>query len=329
MPSSIRRSIVTGVTRALSARRLILTLWLINLLAAAALAVPLGASLQSSIGASLVHERLRAGFDMGWFGELQGTAQGLLSTFTPTVVGAGAFLNNLEAWLTGDLWRGVPAIVVAGSIYLLLWTFLQGGILMRLSLREEGRSAAGFFASSGRFFVRFLGLAVMSGVLYAGIYRLGRWLFPAIEQLSRDVTVERPVLLLAVGAALLIALLLCLVNLVFDYARLATVVEGRRNPLRAAYHAFRLVLRNPRQTLGLYLIVAAAGLLLLAIYARFAPGALQSTVPGIVLAFVGAQVYLVVKLVLRLVLYGSQLSLYQSLLPALAAPPADPAVPPP
>ncbi len=316
MITSLRRAIGAGTSRAFSARLLIVGLWLINLLAAAALAIPLGASLQSSIGASLVHERLRTGFDMGWFGELQGTAQGLLSTFTPTVVGAGAFFNNLEAWLSGELWRGIPALVVAGSIYLLLWTFLQGGILTRLSLRrEEAPSAAGFFASGGRFFLRFLGLALMSGVLYAGVYRLGRWLFPALEELSRDVTVERTALWLVVAAAVLIAFLLCLINLIFDYARMAIVLEGRKNPLRAAYHAVRLILRHPGQTLGLYALLGLLGLGLLAVYARIAPGAGQSTLPGIALAFLVAQAYLVAKLWLRLVLSASQLTLYEALRP--------------
>jgi hypothetical protein len=313
MAISLRRAIVAGASRATSARRLVLGLWLVNLLAAGALAVPLGASLQSSIGPSLVHAQLRTGFDMGWFGEVQGTARGLLATFGPTVVGAGAFFNNLEAWLSGDLWRGIPSVVLAGSAYLLLWTFLLGGILVRLSFREEPRPPAGFLADSGRFFWRFAGLAAISGALYTGVYFLGRWLFRTIEDLTRDVTVERSVLLPAVTGALIIAFLLCLINLLFDFARVATVLDNRRNPLRALHHAFRMVLRHPLQTLGLHLTLGLVGLALLAAYARIAPGAQQSTLPGIVLAFVAAQIYLIVKLLLRLTFYGSQLTLYETL----------------
>jgi hypothetical protein len=312
MAISVRRAIVTGTWRATAARRLILGLWLVNLLAAAVLAVSLGDSLRSSIGASLVHERLRTGFDMGWFGELQGRAGGLLSTFTPTLTGVGAFLHNLEAWLNGDLWRGIPELVLVGSAYLLLWTFLQGGILVRLS-REEARPTTGFLSSCGRFFFRFLGLALISGVLYLAIYLLARWLFGTIEEVSRDVTVERTALALVAGGALLVGLLLCLVNLVFDYARMATVLEGRRNPLRAAYHALRMVLRHPRPTLGVYLALGLCGLGLLAAYSLIAPGAGQSSIPGIVFAFLVAQAYLIVKLLLRLTFYGSQLTVYEAI----------------
>jgi hypothetical protein len=311
MAISIRRAIVAGTGRATSARRLALGLWLINLLVAAALAVSLGDNLRASIGASLVQEKLRAGFDMGWFGEIQGSARGLLATFTPTLVGAGAFFANLEAWLSGDLWRGPPAILVLGSGYLLLWTFLQGGILARLS-RQEVRPAGGFLASSGRFFPRFFALAAISGALYLGVYVLGRWLFTTIEDATRDVTSERTVLAVAVAGGLLIGLLLCLINLIFDYARMATVVEGRRNPLRALYQALRLVGRHPRLTLGLYLALGLTGLALLAGYTFIAPGASQGSVVGIVLAFLLGQVYLIAKLVLRLTFYGSQLAVYES-----------------
>jgi hypothetical protein len=331
MAISIRRAIVVGTARATSARRLVLALWLINLLVAATVAVALGDALRTSIGASLVHENLRTGFDMAWFGELQASARGLLATFSPTLMGAGAFFANLEAWLSGDLWHSPPAILLLGSAYLLLWTFLQGGILSRLSSRQESRHEsrppAGFLSNSARFFPRLLALAALSGILYTGVYLLARWLLSTIDDATRDITVERTVLAAAIAGGLLIVFLLCLINLIFDYARIDTVVEGRRNPLRALYHAVRVILRHPRLTLGLYLTLGLVGVALLAAYTLIAPGATQSTVLGIVLTFLLAQAYLVVKLLLRLTFYGSQLAVYESTggLPPPTAPPTPPA----
>ena len=74
-----------------------------------------------------------------------------------------------------------------------------------------------------------------------------------------------------------------------------------------------MIVRNPRLTLGLYLALGLIGVVLLAGYALIAPGASQSTVPSIVLAFLLAQAYLIVKLLLRLTFYGSQLSIYESI----------------
>jgi hypothetical protein len=329
MPVSIRKAIVEGATRASAARGLVVGLWLLNLVVAGAAAVSFADSLQASIGASLVHEKLRTGFDMGWYGELQAAARGLLATFTPTVMGAGAFLNNLEAWVSGDLWRGAPVVVTLGAAYLLLWTLLSGGILDRLSGRHEigaRLTLSAFLASSGRHFWRFVQLAVMAGVLYAGIYLLGRRLFVSLEEATRDVTVETTVLLATAGATVAIGFLLCLVNVAFDYARIATVLEGRRDMLRTAARGFGFVLRRPLRTLGLYATLGLIGLLLLAGYSQIAPGARQVTIPGIVLAFALAQLYLIVKLVLRLTFTASQMALFESLHPsaALDTPPPPP-----
>jgi hypothetical protein len=326
---SIRRAIVEGGSRAAAARGLVGGLWLLNLLVAGAVAVPFAESLQASIGGSLIHEKLRTGFDMGWYGELQGTARGLLATFSPAVMGAGAFLNNLEAWVSGDLWQAPPVVVTLGAAYLLLWTLLNGGILDRLCGRHEigaRLTLSAFLASSGRFFWRFLQLALMAGVLYLGIYLLGRRLFVYVEDATRDVTVEKVVLLATAAGTAAIAFLLCLVNVAFDYARIATVVEGRRDMLRTAGRGFAFVLRRPFRTLGLYFTLAVVGLLLLAGYSQIAPGARQATIPGIVLAFALGQIYLVAKLVLRLTFAGSQLALFESLHPvaALETPPPLP-----
>jgi hypothetical protein len=330
MPISIRKAIVEGAARTAAARGLVGGLWLLNLLVAGAVAVSFADSLQASIGGSLVHEKLRTGFDMGWYGELQATARGLLATFTPTLMGAGAFLNNLEAWVSGELWQGAPVVVTLGVAYLLLWTLMSGGILDRLSGRHEigaRLTLAAFLASSGRFFWRFLQLALMAGVLYLGIYLLGRRLFVYIEDATRAVTVETVVLLATAGATVAVGFLLCLVNVAFDYARIATVLEGRRDMLRTAARGFAFVLRRPFRTLGLYFTLGLVGLLLLAGYSQIAPGARQATIPGIVLAFILGQLYLILKLVLRLTFTGSQMALFESLHPIAAL--ETPAAPPP
>jgi hypothetical protein len=316
MASSIGKAIAEGASRATSARALIAGLWLVNLLVAGAMAIPLGDSLRSSIGPSLVHEKLRASFDMGWFGELAGTARGLETTFTPALIGAGAFYSNLEGWLNGRLFTAVPSLVSLGIAYLALWVLLLGGILERMARRERRPTLADFLSSAGRHFFRFAQLTLMSGVLYVLVYLFGRWLFLTIEDATRDVTVERVVLLFTVVGAALLVFLLCLINAAFDYAKIATMLEGGgKSMVRMALRGFRFVLAEPRKTMGLYFALGLVGLALLAVYSLVAPGARQATVPGIVLAFLVGQIYLVVKLVIRLTFYASQMALYEGLAP--------------
>jgi hypothetical protein len=305
------KAIVHGVRRSLAARGLVAGLWLVNALVALAATWSLGKALHASFAGSLVQEKLRAGFDLGWYGEFQSTARGLETTFTPTVVGVGAFYNNLEAWLSGELFTALPALVALGVFYLLLWAFLLGGVLQRLA--ENGRLPAWEVAAAGgRFFFRFLRLSLVSGLCYLLVFVAGRWLLIGIEQATKDVTVERTVFILTASGAALIAFLLCFVNMVFDYAKITVVLEDRARVLPAALDALRFVRRHPLQTLGLYFVLGLLGLGLLAAYRSVAPGAGQSTLPGVLLAFLGGQLFLVAKLILRLTFYGAQMALYQA-----------------
>jgi hypothetical protein len=120
------------------------------------------------------------------------------------------------------------------------------------------------------------------------------------------------VLLWTIGAAALIALLLCVVNAAFDYAKIATVLEGRQRMLSAAARGFRFVLARPFRTLGLYFTLAVVGLLLLAAYRVVAPGARDATLPGVAAALLLGQIAVLLRLVLRLTFYASQMALYES-----------------
>ncbi len=308
---TILHAISSGLRRALLSLGLVLVLWLVNLLFALPLGVLMADHLQSAIGSSRVHETLRTGFDLDWYGEYAAGAKGVAATFRPSILGAAAFYDNLEDWLTGDLFRGPGALVALGVGYALLWAFLLGGALEHFA-RFERFGVAGFTAAGGQYFFRFLRLLVISGGLYYLIYRLFRFLLLTIEDRTRDVVVEKTVLFWVLLAASACAFLLVLVRVVFDYAKILVVVESRRSVLGALRDAVRFVLSRPVATFGIYLGLALAGLLLLAAYAAVAPGAGQSTVAAIVFAFLVGQAYLIAKMYLRLSLLAAQMALYQS-----------------
>lgn len=304
----------TGLSQALRAPRLILFLWAVQLVVALPAAVVLGHALQESMGASLVQDRLVEGFDTDWWGEWEARAQGLETTFGPRVAGVEAFLDNLDAWWSGRLASHPPAVVGPAVLFALLWAFLLGGVLQWLARPagfEGSVPSRHFFSEAGRFFGRFLRLAVFSGVLYLGIYALARGLFGALEGWTRDVTAERTVLLWVLLVAALVVALLVLVRVIFDLAKVLTVVDDRRGMLVTLFHAARLVLRRPLAPLGLYALVALLWLLLVALYALVAPVAGPAGWPGILLAFLLAQVLLMARLGLRLGLLAGDMTLYQ------------------
>ena len=304
------KGIFVGFWRAVSSPGMVLWLWLVNVAVTLPAAIVMSESLESSIGSSLVHEELTARFDLDWYGEFQRGAEGLDATFTPTVVGAGAFFNNLEDWLFGGLFGLYPGVVALGALYALLWALFLGGILDRF-IHSSFFRLSRFFSAGGRFFFRFLRLVVIAGVFYYLVYELAGWLFERIGYWTRDVTVERTILMYVLLGTALIVFLLTLVNAAFDYAKIATFVEDRRSMLLASLRGIRFVLSNPVKTLGFYYALGLLGILLLALYAFVAPGAAQSTTTGVVLAFLIGQAYLVAKLMLRLAFYGGELAIYE------------------
>jgi hypothetical protein len=287
-------------------------LWLANVLVALPLAVAMAASIQDSVGGSLVQQNLRDGLDMGWYGEFAAQAKGIESTFSPSVVGAGAFFDNLEAWLNGRLFEMPPALVALGVVYALIWALFLGGILHRYGDRRGLFRLSEFFSHGGEFFFRFVRLAVLSGVLYYLVYRFAGWLFGRVEEAMRDVTVEKTVLGYVVAAALLVALLLTFIHMAFDYAKIATYKENRRSMILAAIRGFRLVLGNFGRATFLYYGLGFFGFTLLGAYYLVAPGPGQASLPSVVFAFLVGQAYLVARLALRLTFYAGQMALYES-----------------
>lgn len=301
-----------GLSRVLGAPVLVIWLWLVNFIVALPFAVAMAGSIEDSLGGSLVQESLRVGFDMGWYGEYDSQAKGLERTLSPSLVGLGAFLDNVEDWLNGSLFEKFSGVVGLGILYALLWSFFLGGILHRYSDGAGLFRLPEFFSQGGTFFFRFLRLAILAGALYYLIYRLSAWLFRRIETATRDVTVEETVLGYVVAGSLFVAFLLTFVNLAFDYAKIATFRENRRSMLLAALKGFGFVLANLGRTMTLYYGLGFVGLVLLGVYALVAPGAGQMALPSVLFAFLIGQLYLVAKLVLRLTFYAGQMSLYES-----------------
>jgi hypothetical protein len=290
---------------------MLLFLWLASFFFALPATVVITESIDASAGESRMRVRLLEGFDTGWHGEYLHTARGIETTVSPSQVGLGAWLDNLDEGWSGRLFTRPWGVVATGGLFALLWLFFLGGILERLRRSRPRFFLSDFLGSGGGFFFRFFRLAVVSGVLYYLVFKLAWWLFPWIRERTEDITVERTVLLYNLLGAALIVLLLVLIKLIFDYAKIAMVVEGRRSALWALLRGLRFVLRRPLRTFGLVVGFALLLALVFTVYGFVAPGAGQATPLAIVGAFLVSQLFLVAKLFLKLGLLGSQVALYE------------------
>lgn len=311
---SVIQAMLTGFRRATRSPVILLWLWLLNLGVAAPVALLVAGAIKSEIRSSRVDEKLLDGFDMEWFGEYESRTRGTARTFTPTLTGAGAFYDNFENWLGG----GFPVtveIALAGTLHVLIWALMLGGVIDRYARAQVRPTLRRFFANGARFFFRFVRLTLISGALYVLVYLLSRRLFKGLDEWTRETTSELVVFYYSLVVWGLVAFLLTLIHMSFGYAKIATVIEDRRSMFVAALRGIGFVLFHPLKTIGLYYGLLLVSVFLLALYSVVAPGVDQSTIPSIVVAFGVAQLFLLAKLLLRLTFIAGQTALYQEYAP--------------
>jgi hypothetical protein len=306
----IVRAFLDGLKRTVSAPAVFVGVFMVTFLMALPLALTLRGMLQAHLGSSLAADRLVEGFHYDWFEEFAAQAAGLGTTFTPSIIGFAATLDNLDGVLDGP--SAITPVAGVLAVYVIVWTFLAGGIIDRFA-RQRPTRAHGFFAASGVFFLRFLRLAAFAGAAYWLLYGVvHELLFEDLYTLAtRDLAVERTAFLWRVALYAVFGALLVLVNVIVDYAKIRAVVEDRRSMLFALVASARFLAHHPGRALGLYGLNAALFTAVAGAWFLIAPGARGAGVAmwaGVVLA----QLYIGARLFLKLHFLASQTALFQA-----------------
>jgi hypothetical protein len=294
-----------GLGRVRRAPWVVVGLWLSTLAVALPAALVLHGLLAGHLGDSLMADTAARGANYDWWNEFLVQASGIGQTFVPAIIGFAAVLDNLSR--LADNRSLAPALMGLVGTQIVLSVFLAGGVLERLA-RDRALGPAAFFSACGVWFVRFLRLAVVAALVYWLLFaRLHPWLFDTVYSLAtHDLTVERTAFAVRVALYLVFTALVCGVNILFDYAKIRAVVEDRRSMLGALAAGTRFVVRHPAKTLALYAMNVGVYLLVIGIYYLVAPGASAG-----VLAFALGQLYIVLRVMVRMQFAASQAALFQ------------------
>ena len=157
------------------------------------------------------------------------------------------------------------AATIAGATaaWMLIWSFLSGGVIDRLA-RDRRTRTHGFFAACGLHFWRFLRLGLFAWLIYAFLFG---WIHGWIFDDAYAALIARPdvradgVAHASDGLPRCSAALLVFFNVIFDYARIRIVVEDRRSAIGALAAGARFVRRHFGQVVALYLLNGVAFLL--------------------------------------------------------------------
>jgi hypothetical protein len=133
-----------GIRRVNRAPALLAGVWALTLLVSVPMAVAMRGMLAQHLGASLAADTAASGVNYDWMQEFSDQASGLGVTFRPTILGFGAVLDNLSAFI--DNTERPVVIVGAATVYIVLWIFVAGGVIDRYA-RDRPTRTVGFFAS--------------------------------------------------------------------------------------------------------------------------------------------------------------------------------------
>ena len=297
-----------GIRRVNEAPLLLAGMALTTLSMALPLSLALRGMLEAHLGSSAVASSTAGDVTYGWWQEFAAQATGLGTTFTPSILGFAAVVENTSAFLDNQ----PLAATIAGvtGAWLVAWSFLSGGVLDRYARRRPTR-AHGFFAACGTHFWRFLRLGAIAWLVYAALFGVVHgWIFEwGYTRLIRDVTVERTAFLLRLAGYGLFVAFLAICATVFDFARVRIVIEDRRSAIGALLAGARFVGGRAGAVFRLYALNASALLVLAILYAVASAG----ISPGIQLwiGVAAAEIYIIGRHYLKLLVYASETALFQ------------------
>ncbi len=307
------RAYQLGLRRVYQAQRYVFVVYAINLIIALALGIILSQDIQNSLGNSMSAEHLRQGFDDLWYKSFSSSAQGVAKSFQPGVTGIGAIFSGLDNMLRGDFSIAKGMFGVA-FLYWLLWIYLSAGFIgMFYNGSLDGVFGTHFFAEAGRFFLRFLMLAIFAAAFYALIlYGVLPLLSKFITAINRDTIDERIVFKHTIIKYAIVWVLIFVVNLVFDYSKVIIIAEDikKEDILRSPLLALKFIAQAPLKAALLYLLSGLTGFGLLLLYWMIAPGAWQSSWVTIMFAFLLGQIYILGRIAVRCLFYGGETALY-------------------
>jgi hypothetical protein len=299
-----------------------------NLLLALVLAIPLAARIEADLAHRGASVGMMYGFDYDWWSRWSEDQQGYARSLSPAIFGTGFTFKNLDLLLGGQLPAGLFAggvqalegngaptastdavILGLGVLYLLLQTFLTGGLLGVFRAPRGGWTLRGLVHGAGFYFARLLRVSLVAlatlGVVFGLNAPFARW----VDGLAREAVSESTAIALVFGRHALLLFVLLLVHMAASFAKVTVVLEERRSALLAFVSSLGLCARNFAAALGQYLTVLLLGLLLLAAFGALDAGFPVSGWKSQLVLLVVFQAALFGRIALRLGLLASQLEL--------------------
>jgi len=280
-----------GIKRATSEGKLVWLLWLVNVLFASLIYFQFSDYMNQVLSRSAAAENFLKTFDMNTFFEL--------------LAHNGEKLNAIVS---------LAILLLIG--YIFASVFLNGGILFTLinpwKTEKRRRLAPLFFEGGGKFFGRFLRLLIYSLILWLGVIIVNLIFHIILTPITKGGTNEVLMFYLILVRVVIALLLVFLVKMIVDYARIKIVVEDSRKVFRPLFQAVGFVFRKLGSTLAIYYIFMFTAAAVFVLYLLVQKPIKTHSLLPILFAFIIGQIFILSRGWIKVGLQAAQMNFYQS-----------------
>ncbi len=282
---SIWSAYTNGIRVAWDYKKVVFLLYGINLFVAYLLLIPFSSMLDKALDNSTAALQLLEAFDITIFSSI-------ISEY-----GRGSNLAGL--------------IMSYGFVYLLLNTFFAGGILHLLKENIEF-SIKEFLAGCVSYFKRFIKLLLLSIIFIIAVLLIYILIKALFGLFTKDAVTEFWPFVLFVIRMLLVICMVAIINMLFDYVKIIVVYNDFYRIFRSVKDTILFVMMSMGKTLGLYGLYFLTSLIILCIY-LYMSSLFNITGPWTILIFfIVSQLYMIVKMFIRLCFFTGQFKFYKN-----------------
>lgn len=296
-----------------------------NLLTAMLLAVPLAGQLERELRNTEAGSNMMYGFDFPWWSRWSELQAGWTRSFGPDILGAGLAAKNIDLLLRGQLPAGLFAsplgdaagagldgvILAIGVMYLVLQTFLAGGVLGVLRAPQGAWTIRSLLHGSGFYFGRFLRLAGLALLAAWAVFQVNAPLARWADRQAQDAVSGRTALYWTVGHNAVLLLALGFLHMVSCYAKVIVLVEERSSAVLAYLSSLSFCLAHARKAFAHYAAMALVGGLLLVVWQALDGRWDTVGYKTQSLTLLLAEAVMLARIAVRIALLGGQVALYR------------------
>jgi hypothetical protein len=278
-------AIKTGFSRSVKSWKGILIFWVVSFFSVSLIVAPLKAGLKSSLGSSMITEKLMKGIDIDVLGDL------------------GVNLHSMYSSLTAGL-------LILSVVAVLLNIFITGGLFDSVKNGSSGFLSENFFRASAKNFWSYMIIALMLYLIIIALIIIVV-VIPVSVVSNSDSAPEGIVFKVLFISVSVFMLAMTLILLAGDYARAWKAVHPGNSGFKAIGFGFSQTFKTFLSSFPLMLIMLVLQGIVTWVMIKIIAGIVPVRGGGVLVLFLISQVIFFLKLFIKVLRYGSVTSLME------------------